>query len=62
MDSPDTPLAVDCLHGGRHHQRRRGSSERVYEQARPLRGIRARLAIFHRPVLVRSALTVPIVH
>jgi len=56
MDSTDTPLAVYCLHGGRHRQRRRGSPEQVYEQAGPLGGIRARLAIFHRPVLVRSAI------
>lgn len=50
-----TPLAVYRLHGSRHRQRHRRSPKQVYEHAGPLGSLRARLAVFHRPVLVRTA-------
>jgi hypothetical protein len=56
MDSTDTPLAVDCLHGGRDRQRRRRSPKQVHKQAGPLGGVRARLAICHRAIPVRAAI------
>ena len=53
--SADSSLAVHCLHGGRHRQRRRGGTEEVHSLTWPLGGVPSRLAIFHRSVLVRAA-------
>jgi len=55
MDSADPPLAVRGLYGGRYRQRYRHSAEEVHEGVGPLGGDPARLAVFHRYVLVRAA-------
>jgi len=55
MDSTDSPLAVRGLYGSRHLQHRRDSTEEVHRLGRTLGGDPARLAIFHRFVLVRAA-------
>src|SRR5260370_39018578 len=55
MDSADAPLAIHGLYGGRHRQHHRHSTEEVHRRGGPIGGGPARLAIFHRSVLVRAA-------
>src|ERR1700758_2880877 len=56
MGSANPPLAVHCLHGGRHHQRRRCGTKEVHGLAGTLSGVSACFTIFPRSVLVRAAL------
>ncbi len=55
MDSADPPLGVHGIYGGSHHQHRRHSTQEVHPLGGTLGGGPARLAIFHRHVLVRAA-------
>lgn len=55
MDSADPPLAVHGIYGGRHRQHRCNRTEEVQHWGGPLGSGPARLAVFHRSVLVRAA-------
>ena len=55
MDSADPPLAVHGLYAGRYRQHRRHSTEEVHELDGPFGGDPARVAVFHRSLLVRAA-------
>src|SRR6185312_14940071 len=53
--SADPPLAVDCLHSGRHRQRCRHAAGETSRLGRPAGAIPADLDAAHGPVLVRAA-------
>jgi hypothetical protein len=55
MDSAHPPLAVYGLYGGRYREHRRYSAEEIHQLDGPVGSGPARLTIFHRSVLVRSA-------
>ena len=55
MVSADSPLAVRCVYGGRHRQRRRHSYTQVYQLDGPHGGGATRISLFDRFVLVRAA-------
>jgi hypothetical protein len=55
MDSADPLLAVHGFYAGRYRQHRRHSTEQVDELDGPFGADPARIAVFHRSLLVRAA-------